>query len=60
MTSRLVDRVLQDESGVTGVEYGVITGLLSLVGAAVWNALGSRLIEVSAHVVLHLGFSGAV
>jgi len=32
-----------DDSGVTAIEYALVTGLISIVAIAVWNTLGTNL-----------------
>ena len=40
---KLVQRFLQDDSGATAIEYGLIVSLISLVLIAVLGGLGSKL-----------------
>lgn len=35
----------QDESGLTFVEYGLVAGLVSMVGVPVWSALGVQVTD---------------
>lgn len=60
MAGRLITRLLQDDSGATAIEYGLIAVLMSISGAAIWNVLGFRLVLLYAEVAAHLGFSGVI
>ncbi|MFZ3234580.1 MAG: Flp family type IVb pilin [Stellaceae bacterium] len=39
----LFDNLLEDESGVTAIEYGLIAALIAVVCIAAWTAIGNNL-----------------
>ena len=38
-----MNRFVNDESGATAIEYGLIAALISVVCISVWSAVGSNL-----------------
>jgi len=40
---RLLSRFLQDETGATAIEYGLIVSLISIVAIAAYSQVGSKL-----------------
>ena len=40
---RLIDDFLQDESGATAIEYGLIAGLISVIVITVLTNVGTKL-----------------
>jgi Flp pilus assembly pilin Flp len=60
MPGQLFSSLVENDCGATAIEYGFIGGLLSIAAAAVWNALGTQLVILSATIIAHLGFSGVL
>jgi pilus assembly protein Flp/PilA len=43
MTRNILTRMLEDESGATAIEYGLIVALVSMAAITAYSALGSEL-----------------
>ena len=44
--TKQIREFLQDESGATAIEYGLIAALISAAGMATMNQLGENMIEM--------------
>jgi pilus assembly protein Flp/PilA len=51
----MIRKFLQDESGATAIEYGLIACLISVVCIAVWRIVGQDLFAVFNSVARGLG-----
>jgi pilus assembly protein Flp/PilA len=56
--NNLVKRFVQDESGATAIEYGLIAAGISVAILAAVNSLGTKLVATFSTVTTQLGSAG--
>ncbi len=52
--------VLRDEAGATAIEFGLIIGLVSIVGIAAYGALGQSFVDLHTYIYGRVDFVAAL
>ena len=54
--AQLVPAFLRDEAGATAIEFGLIIGLVSIVGIAAYGALGQSFVDLYTYIYGRVDF----